>query len=134
MGRFFLLLFLAFSTNFVTASEFCEERNSDRFRDLVYSEGEMHIWMYGSVPKLLSLKESDDKASVLRKLKAEEGSNLWALIVGCNDDQTIFFSLSSAGSINEYFNGVIVLKNSRYFAGPLSLLPKNKVIIQADKL
>lgn len=90
--------------------------------------------MYSSVPKLLSWNEKEDKASVLRKLAAEQGSNLWKLIVGCNDDQTIFFSLSSAGSVNSYFDGVIILKNSRYFAGPLSLLPKSTVIIQADKL
>lgn len=90
--------------------------------------------MYGSVPKLLSWNEIDDKASMLQKLYAKEGSNLWELIVSCHDDQTIFFSLSSAGSVNEYFNGVIILKNSKYFAGPLSLLPKSTVVIQADKL
>jgi len=134
MIRFLFLFFLGCSASFAATSEFCDERNSKEFKGLTYAKEELHRSMYGSVPKLLSWNDSDDKASVLRKLNTEEGSNHWELIVGCHDDQTIFFSLSSAGNINQYFNGVIILKNSRYFAGPLSLLPKNTVIIQADRL
>ncbi|GEA10881.1 hypothetical protein [Alteromonas sp. KUL49] len=94
----------------------------------------MHTSMYGSVPKLLSWSETDAKALILQRLYAKEGSNLWELIVSCHDNQTIFFSLASEGIVNEYFNGVIILENSKYFAGPLSLLPKSTVVIQADKL
>lgn len=116
------------------ASGPCETKNTEVLAELDYSEGEVDTFMYGSVPKLLTFEQLDDQASILKKIEDKNGANGWDVIVTCVDSESVYISLSSVGIINEYSNGVIILKNQKYFAGPLSLLPKTEVIIQVDKL
>lgn len=132
--RVLLLVLLIVISNFSMAAEGCEDKHAKVFAELQYAEGQVDTSMYGEVPNLLTFGQLDDQASVLKKIADKNGATGWYVNVTCVDAEAVYFSMSIAGHINKYFNGVIVFKNQKYFAGPLSFLPEDTLIIQTEDL
>lgn len=126
-----LLLLTSFITN---AEENCESYRSKSYQSINKSEPNLKHPLYSDISGLYSLVQSDYKSDIVRKISASSNP-MYTVKLLCADDLSIFFSVYLGDLKLALMDGAILLKSSKYFNGPHSLVnPDDKVvIIQADK-
>ena len=129
----FLVLGLIFFSLNTYASE-CSKFMSDNIPEINKREIGFKDTLYTGLPVLNEFISSDSSEDIINNITSFNNAP-FIFKVNCTNKSEIFFSVYIGEDKVEFMDGVINLRENKYFNGPHSLINSKPkvVIIQADK-